>query len=331
MIEKFLDWKQYSQGRSVTTIGKYRGYLNRLNTFLLESNQTLLDVTRESLENFCGIYMHKQGLSPRARRPLVASIRGFYAWLQREGLIAENPARALEAPKAGRRLPRGMTLQDAEKLLLQPDLDTFIGLRDTAIIMTLVGCGLRISGLLRLNESDLLFYDDAGYERLLLRVNEKGGRERLVPAPDEVRIMMRAYLGHEDLTGTDRCLEDGDQVLFISTRNRALPADKYHGEARRLSSRSVNEMIEKYGAEAGIPRDRLFPHAMRHLYGTELAEEGIDVLQIQALLGHQNPTTSEIYVHLATRTLARTVDKANPLNKMRTPVTDISHHLRARR
>jgi len=331
LIEKFLTWKEHSQGCSEATVSKYRGYLERLDRFLLESEQTLLTASRETLEEFCGIHMHREGLSPRARRPLISAVRGFYAWLFRERLLIEDKGAHLEYPKAGRRLPRGMTLQDAEKLLMAPDLDTFIGLRDAAIMTTLLGCGMRVSGLVRLNEGDLLFIDDGGRERLILRVKEKGGNERLIPAPDEVRIMLRAYLGHNEMDRIDRFLDDGDRVLFVSTKNMGVTPDKYHGEARRISPRSVNEMIEKYGERIGIPRDRLFPHAMRHLYGTELAEEGIDVLQIQALLGHRDPKTSQVYVHLATRTLARTVDKANPLRKLRTPVTELARRLRQTR
>jgi len=328
LIRNFLIFIVHNKGRSEATAEKYQGYLERLDRFLQESNETLLNASEERIEEFCGLHAHKAGLSPRGRRPLISAVRGFYAWLVHAGLRQDNPAARLQYPSAGRRLPRGMTLQDAEKILMAPDLDTFLGLRDAAIMTTLLGCGMRVSGLVRLNESDLLFYDDAGKERLAIRVREKGGHERMIPAPDEVRIMLRAYLGHEALEHMDRLLENGDKVLFISTQNRNIPPHEYYGEARRISPRSVNEMIEKYGLQVGVPRERLFPHAMRHLYGTELAEEGVDVLQIQALLGHKDPKTSQVYVHLATRTLSKTVDRANPLRKLNTPVTALARRLR---
>lgn len=321
LVDRFLTFKEHSQGVSPGTVVKYRGYLNRLIRFLSDSDQTVLDVERSVLEHFCGLYMHQQGLSPRARRPLVSSVRGFFAWLKREGLRTDDPGTIIEYPRVGRRLPAGMSLKSAETLLLQPDLETFTGIRDAAMIAVLIGCGVRVSGLVSLNEGDLLFMAEGGLERLVIRVREKGGHERLIPAPQETLLYIRAYLGRSELDPMDRSLDDGDKVLFVSTRNRNVSADKYHGEARRIATRTVNDMLVKYGEAAGVPREQLHPHAIRHLYGTEMAEEGVDVLLIQALMGHQDPKTSQTYVHLATRSLAKTVDRANPLRKMNTPVT----------
>ncbi len=327
LIDEFLTFKEHSQGLAGATIGKYRQYLERLEAWLGEQDMDFLSADDKALEHFCGLHQHKMGVMPRSRRPLVSAVRGFYAWLSRAGHRQDNPAALLEYPRIGRRLPVGMSLSSSERILMQPDLSTFIGVRDAAMLYVLIGCGIRVSGLVSMNESSLLWMDEDGKERLVIKVREKGGHERLVPAPDETALMVRAYLGHEYLDTVDRYLKDGDQVLWISTNNRLVSPDRYHGEARRMAARTVNAMIDGYGERAGVPKNERHPHAMRHLYGTELAESGVDIMQIQALMGHRSPKTSENYIHLATRTLAKSVDKANPLRKMRTHVSSLARHL----
>ena len=130
-----------------------------------------------------------------------------------------------------------------------------------------------------------------------------------------------------DLKKINRDLDKGDRVLFVSVRNRNVRAHEYHGEKRRLNSRSIASMIEKHGRAAGIPREELNPHAMRHLFGTELAEHDVDLLKRQTLLGHVSPSSTEIYTHLALRSLAKVVDKANPLQRINTPVSDIKREM----
>lgn len=327
LIEAFLTFKQISQGRAERTAQKYRNCLERLERFLADRGRQLLTATAEDLEAFSGLHLHKEKLTARARRPMVAAIRTFYAWAQKGGLVAQNTAAAVEYPKAGKRLPVPMQLHHSEQLLMQPDISTFTGIRDAAMLAVMIGCGLRISGLVGLNESDLLFSQVQDSEWLVVRVREKGDKERLVPAPHEARLMVRAYLGHEQLEEIDRALPDGDRVLFVSVGNRMIPADKYFGAARRIAVRSVRDMMVRYGEKAGIPRKELHPHALRHLYGTELTESDTSLLVTQALMGHSDPNSTEIYTQVATRKLFDAVKKGNPLGKINTPVTALLRKL----
>lgn len=321
VIEAFLTFKQISQGRAERTAIKYRNCLERLQAFLADRGRQLLEATRADLEEFTGLHLHREKLTARARRPMVAAVRQFYGWAHKGRLVAENPAADIEYPKAGKRLPVPMQLHHAERLLQQPDLTTFGGVRDAAMLALLLGCGLRISGLVALNESDLLFPQHEGREWLVVRIREKGGKERLVPAPHEARLLVRAYLGHELLEEIDRSLPNGDRVLFVSVNNRTISPDRYHGEERRISVRSVREMIVTYGERAGIPRPELHPHALRHTYGTELTESDVPTLVTTALMGHSDASSTEIYTHLAMRKLMDVVAKGNPLGKIQTPVT----------
>lgn len=330
LILKWLEWLEYSRGRMPSTVNKYLRYIEQLSASITRKDRPgLLAATRNDLEQFTGIDAHRSGMRPRSRRPLISGVRGFYQWAFKRELISENPALSLAYPRTGRTLPKGMDLSNAEKLLMAPGLDTFLGVRDTAILAVFMGCGLRLSGVARLNQSDLIWAKDpkTDNERLVLRVREKGGHQRFLPAPDETRLLIHAYLGHPELQSIDRHLPDGDQVLFVSTNCQTVPAHEYYGEARRLAHRSIDDMMKKHGAKAGIPKNQCHPHALRHLYGTELAEEDTQLLKMQVLMGHSDPKTTKEYAHVAMRSLATVVDKANPLSKMTTPVTELSRVL----
>lgn len=332
LIDKWLEFKTYNQGRSHYTTYYYRRALTKLRDYLQAERTTLLAATAERLEAYGGRHLHEQGLRPISRRVIIAAIRGFYGWLHQRRMIAVNPAACLSPPKAGQPLPKAMPLAHAEKLLMQPGIKTFIGLRDTAMLAILIGCGCRVSGLVALNELDLLWtQSESGTERLDIRITEKGKKERIVPVPLETSLLIRAYLGHPQLDEIDRTLPTGDRVLFVATRNPLVAPHNFFGELRRISKHSAKRMVRRYCEQVGIPRMYGHAHAIRHLYGAELAEEGVDLVERQALLGHANPRTTAIYSHLAVRRLRGVVDKANPMHKIKAgPSHALAQRLRNR-
>lgn len=318
LIDQFLTWKQENENCSTRTVKKYRGLLQLLGKFL-EGNFAKAEL--KTLEQFSGGWLHRAGYSAASRKVAVAAIRGFYSFLAKRRMVTKNPSTDLVYPKIGRRLPRFMGLKSAESLLFQPDLNSLSGIRDSAMLSLLIGCGFRVAGLCGLNESQLIWYQYGEVERLAIRTMEKGERERLVPVPLEAMLLVQAYLGHQDLKNIDRLLETGDQVLFVNMRNRHVPEWEHRGELRRLSTRAVDRMIKGYAIDAGVPEDQAHAHAIRHLFGTELAESDSSTLQIQALMGHADPKTSEIYTHISMRKMTNVLDKGNPLSKMDTPVS----------
>lgn len=329
LVDQWLEIKKYNEGRSEWTCHAYRTHLVRLKAYLAEHGQTLLTADASRIEQFAGRHLHDLKIRAISRRVPVTAIRGFYGWLKKHQILDDNPALCLPTPSAGVPLPKAMLLSHAEKLLLQPGLDTFRGLRDTAMLAVLIGSGCRVSGLINLTEEDLIWSENAaGTERLTIRFSEKGKKERLVPMPLEAGLMIRAYLGHHELHEIDRVLLNRRRVLFVSIKNSRVRPEDYHGEKRRMHRDSIVTMIARYGSACGVPKEHCHPHALRHLYGAELAEEDVDVIQRQALLGHARPDTTEIYTHLAMRKLAETVDRANPLVKMgTTPVRALANRL----
>jgi len=322
---------QHNKNLSPRTYDKYFLYVERLREFLAARGKDHLTASQDDLEEFCGIHQLKAGVRPVSRKPIISCFRGFFNWLVIKGIRADDPSKILVLPKVGDADKMAMRLSDAERLLFNPDLTTFLGVRDAAIMATLLGCGLRVSGLTGLNQSDLVFErGDRGNELLTLRVREKGSKQREIPAPDEVRLFIRAYLGHPELSSIVRTLDNNDQVLFVSTNSKAVPAHQYYGESRRLTPKSVFEVIRKHGRMAGLPDDILHPHAMRRLYGTRLAENDVHITSMQMLMGHARADTTAVYVRLATQKLRADNDRANPLAQMKTPVSGLAAALKAR-
>lgn len=324
-VGAYLDYLGMSRGLSPRTLEIYGLALRRLKEFL--QGKPLLDADGMELEAFCGLWLHRKGVVATSRKPYVAAVRSFYAWANDKGLLDDelgNPAKQVQQPKGGSRLPRSMSLSSAERLMWAPDLGTFVGIRDAAMLSLLMGCGLRVSGLTALNVGDLRTMQVDGRARLMLLVTEKGNRQRMVPLPREADSLLRVYMGHEELASMDRQVTNQqgkpDKVLFVNTKHPALAEHEHVGEARRLTRRSVHDMIQRYGRRVGIPEHELHPHAMRHLFGTELTEGDVPTITTQGLMGHVDPKSTAIYVELAMTKKMKVVDQHAPLAKMKTPV-----------
>lgn len=324
-IDAFLDYLVIARGRSGRTREVYALALARLQEFM--KPRSVLEANAAELEAFCGLWLHKRGVVARSRKPYVSAVRMFYAWAEAKGpALGANPATELVHPKSGHRLPRMMSLANAEKLMWAPDLSTFQGIRDSAMLSLLLGCGLRVSGLVALNEGNLQPARLERELRLVLVVKEKGDKERRTPVPREAEAILRVYLGHEDLAAIDRSTVNDrgrpDKVLFVNLVNPLVPAHEHVGEKRRLKRQAVHAMVQRYGSRVGIPAEELHPHALRHLFGTELTEDEVPTLTTQELMGHADAKSTAIYTHLAMRKKMAVVDKSGPLAKLRTPVSE---------
>lgn len=332
IVNRWLNQLLHNRGLALATVNKYGRFVDRLSLWLAAQSPpcTLLNADIEQLELWTGLELHKEKLRPQTRKIAVAGVKSFYKYLATVGILKSNPAESLPSPKIGYSLPRPAQLQHAQALLMAPGIESFKGLRDTAMLSVLIGCGCRISGLVALNESDLIWGKNSkGVERLKIRFCEKGKKERLVPTPMEVGLLIRAYLGHPFWEAIEPTLPNGDRVLFINTINPTIRQPDHYGERRRIRADSFGTILRNYAKIKGIPIDAQHPHAYRHLYGTELAESDVDLLIRQALLGHSKPETTGIYNQLAMNKLFDVVDKANPLSKIKTVVTDLANRIRA--
>jgi integrase/recombinase XerC len=229
----------------------------------------------------------------------IAAIRAFYRFLQRRGMIQDNPAACLRSPKYHKPLPKFISVDDAFSLMDTPrqEEDTkkkAYQLRDEAFLELLYGSGIRVSELVGLNIGDLRLNEE------MALVRGKGNKERMVPLGAKCIGALRAYLSvREQLGGTGR---DGrnEQALLLSRG------------ARRITARQVQNLVRKYGILAG-GRDDLHPHALRHSCATHLLDAGADLRGIQELLGHASLATTQRYTHVSVDRLTEVYDRAHPL------------------
>lgn len=329
VVDAYLQHLQAARGRRARTAGAYRLVFERLGEFM--QGRPILAATALELETFAGLWLHKMGVVARSRKPYVSALRGFFSWAQSRGHVKGNTASDLRHPKTAAPLPHALSLASAEKLMWAPDLATFKGRRDAAILGLLVGCGVRVSGLIALNVGDLRTVDVDGKPRMLVRVTEKGERTRELPLPREAEMMVRVYLDDAELQALDREVKDGkgrpDKVLFVNMRNTLVPEHERRGEALRLNRHSVWRMVQAYGQRAGVPAEERHPHAFRHLFGVELAEDGVDMLTRQTMMGHVDPKSTAIYTAMTVKRKARVMDANAPLGKIKTPVSELLRRL----
>ena len=273
--EQFLDAVWLESGLSENTLNAYRADLAAFEGWLGKKKLPLDAVTRAELLGYLAANV-RQGLSPRSSARRLSTLRRFYRYLLREGLIGEDPTADVRSPSLGRPLPKSITEASVEKLLAAPP-ETTLGVRDRAMLETMYASGLRVSELvaLALNELDLT----TG----LVRVTGKGGKERIVPLGDEATSRLGDYLkgARPSLLG-----EQKSGAVFLTRRGQPMTRQAFW------------QLIKRYSAAAGIDSS-LSPHSLRHAFATHLLNHGADLRSVQMLLGHADLSTTQIYTHVA--------------------------------
>ncbi len=228
----------------------------------------------------------------------IATLRSFYKWMHRRGIVESNPMVLIRTPKQMKRLPKAISIEQIDKLLSMPDDRDTLGARDRAILETLYSTGVRVSELIGLNRSDLNMAD----QTLLIR--GKGKKERIVPLGSHAAAAIRHYLTLLEPDPRFAALRQAS----ASDPNLPLFVNKTGG---RLSSRSVRRKLDKYLIAAGLDPS-ISPHTLRHSFATHLLENGADLRSVQELLGHQSLSTTQIYTHLSTMRLRAGYEEAHP-------------------
>jgi len=220
---------------------------------------------------------------------VIASIRVFFEYCVRTERLEASPAVHFHNPKKPKKLPIFLVEGELKKMLEVPDQSDWKGVRDFALITTFAFTGLRLQELVNLN------LDHVDFERNTLRVFGKGAKERIVPMNERVRESLSRYLSIRIFAETD--------AVFLSMRQQ------------RLSPRGIQKIIKQYSIRAGILKRRISPHKLRHTFATLLHHHGVDVLQIQSLLGHASVTSTQIYTHTSSSQLAGAVHKLDAIGE----------------
>ncbi len=290
LVDLYLDFLRTERGLALNTLEAYgrdlRDYLDALAALGLEEP----DAVAPEIVSGHLAELNRRGLSHRSQARHLAAIRGLHLFLLRERHAQRDPTEDLETPRVRRGLPVFLTLEEVERLLEAPDARRPAGERDRAMLEVLYATGLRVSEICGLTCEDVNLRDG------FLVARGKGSKERIVP------------LGDFAIEWLQRHLEGGRPALLKGRASRALFVGP---RGTRLTRQGVWKLLKRYALGAGITK-ALSPHKLRHSFATHLLERGADLRAVQAMLGHADISTTQIYTHVD-RVRARAVyDKAHP-------------------
>jgi integrase/recombinase XerD len=274
LIEEYLAGLQIERGAALNTLAAYRRDLKGFESFLTRERRAIGDVGVTDLSRYLG-GLRRRGLGGRSIARHLSAVRGLYRFLLEARRVPRDPTQHLDSPRPARRLPRTLSMADAAALVEAPDATRPDGLRDRALLELLYASGLRASEVLGLRIEDVNF--KAGY----VIVIGKGDRQRLVPAGARALDWVRRYLS----TIRPRQVRRECPALFLNRSGGAMSRQALWGLIRRAARR------------AGL-RAAVSPHTLRHSFASHLLERGADLRSVQAMLGHVDISTTQIYTHL---------------------------------
>lgn len=300
-VDGFLAHLAAERGLARNTLDAYARDLARLARHLERAGVPEPAAIRpEHLRRFAAA-LDAEGLAPASRARALVAARRFVRHLLARGVLARDPAEGLRGPRQGRRLPRVLRAPETEALLAAAAREEgALGLRDRAMLEVLYGAGLRASELVGLPL--------AGLDRRAgcLRVRGKGGRERIVPLGEPALQALETWLAEGRPALARRAARASDAV-FLSARGRAMTRQNFFVRLRQLARR------------AGLASERVSPHVLRHSFATDLLEGGADLRAVQAMLGHADLATTQIYTHVSRKRLRDTVERHHPRGAGRRP------------
>lgn len=289
LTREFLSYLQVERGLAKNSLASYKRDLAKLRKFSDEEELDIVHLSRRDLRGFIAS-LSKSGLSPSSIGRIISAVRGFYKFLLLDGHIKKHPAEDLDTPSKGFYLPNFMTEDEVEKLLAQPDISGEIGLRDRAILELMYAAGLRVSEAanLRITDIDL----DAG----ILTCKGKGNKQRKVPLGKSAVEWLKSYLAKRK------------KKEHIEMRNLFVTS-----LSRPITRQTIFKFIKEYAGKANL--HEVSPHTLRHSFATHLLQGGADSRSVQAMLGHADISTTQIYTHVTDNHLRKTYEKFHPRAK----------------
>ncbi len=296
-IALFSDYLRSERRCSLGTVNVYRRDLHAFEAFLVSEGHA----TDAAKVDTLWLRMYLASLygrqAPRTLARKLATLRSFYRFLRRRGIVKHNPASTLRSPKLPKSLPDFLTVDDAFRVMHAPQQekdDTPLARRDRAIVELLYGSGIRLSELVGIKQNDI----DLHQQRV--RVLGKGNKERWVPIGNPCKAALESYLAVRATLRHPKTGAQHHEALFLGRWGTA------------LSPRQVQHLLRRYGKVA-MGRSDLHPHTLRHSCATHLLDAGADLRGIQEFLGHTSLATTQRYTHLTVDRLMEAYDKAHPM------------------
>lgn len=276
VIDAFLDALWLEQGASDHTLAAYRRDLTAWQNYLVAQGDDILSPGLQQLPVWLDA-RREQGYQLRSNARLLSSLRSFYRWARLHGHVASDPLAEVKLPRVLPGLPNTLEEAEVERLLMAPDIETPLGVRDRTMLELLYACGLRVSELVSLTG------DAVNLRQGVVRVRGKGDKDRLVPMGEEAAD----WLAHYMKTARPALMNDPTKpALFPGRSDKAMTRQTFW---HRIKAHSIT---------AGITRP-LSPHTLRHAFATHLLNHGANLRVVQLLLGHSDLSTTQIYTHVA--------------------------------
>ena len=288
-IAAFINYAQVERGLAPNSIAAYRRDLAKFAAFCEQRRLKLAAIERKHVVDFLG-RLYQQGLDSRSVARQLVTLRNFFRFLLQEEMIRHDPVEHIESPRVWKRLPKYLSLEEVERLLIADKAEHPLSLRDRAMLEVLYATGLRVSELVNLKVSDLQL--DAG----LLRCLGKGSKERVVPLGKKAQAALEDYLRR------------GRPHLIARRPSPYLFASRRGGHMTR---QNFWHLLRRRARAAGV-RAPLTPHTLRHSFATHLLERGADLRAVQLLLGHADISTTQIYTHVAQERLKQVYRAHHP-------------------
>jgi len=289
-IREFLTYLQVEKGLARHSLESYRRDLDRLQTWANKNGKQVSELERGDLRKWISS-LSREGLAPSSIARAVSATRGFFKFLMLDGHIKVHPAEDLDTPQRFAYLPKFLTEDEINRLLAAPDIATEEGIRDRAVIEIMYATGLRVSELVNLK------HDDVDLLAGLVKCHGKGNKERRVPLGKSAIHWLQQYTAVKAGYG-----KQSSPHVFL---NRGRPF------TRQLAW----SMIKQHAEKAGIKN--VSPHTLRHSFATHLLQHGADSRSVQAMLGHSDISTTQIYTHITDVHLRSAYDRHHPRARMK--------------
>ncbi|MGI9107191.1 MAG: tyrosine recombinase XerC [Pyrinomonadaceae bacterium] len=301
LFEQFFEHLRYERNVSEHTLRNYRIDLGQFYEHLAPADPATAARREFDIKQIDHITirewlstLHTANKKKTSIARKLATLRTFFQFLLREGVVEMNPAKLVSTPRLDKKLPNHLSMEEAVRFIETPDTETDLGKRDRAILEFLYGTGMRVSELVKLNLRDIDF------KGKMVRVTGKRRKQRIVPFGDPALHALMQYLSvRGTFLNNVPPAERDEQIVFLN----------YQGT--RITTRSVGRMVDKYILIcAGI--HNISPHSLRHSFATHLLDNGADLRHIQELLGHARISTTQIYTHVSMEKLIEVYDKSHP-------------------
>ena len=290
-LDLFVHYLMHEKRMSAHTISNYQRDLKRFLSFCQQQDLTQWQIIKSKHIRQYIAHLHQQDLAGRSIQRSLSAIRSFYRFLIKQQIVDNNPAVTVQAPKAEKRLPSTLDVDQMNALLDGTTADTMIAKRDRAIMELFYSSGLRLAELASLDLRDIDYADQ------LVHVTGKGNKQRIVPVGGQAIKALNNWLEKRDELGFYQ-----QTALFITQ------------QGRRLGVRSIQKRLSFWGKQQGIS-DKVYPHRLRHAFASHLLESSGDLRAVQELLGHADISTTQIYTHVDFQHLAKVYDEAHPRAK----------------